>query len=157
MFADDLTLYTEVHTSADCGLLQDDLASVLLWSQRWQLSLNSAKCEAINVSNKCSPVSFSYFVNGHSIQWNSQVRYLGVFFDSQCHHVVAKATRKLKLLRRSLFGCPSTVKSLAFISIVRPHLEYASIVWNPYTSADVNLLEAVQQHTYKDYNKIHRN
>ena len=29
MFADDLTLYTEVHTSADWRLLQDDLASVL--------------------------------------------------------------------------------------------------------------------------------
>ena len=74
MFADDLTLYTEVHTSADCKLLQDDLASVLLWSQRWQLSLNSAKCEAINISNKRSPVSFSYFINGHPIQWSSQVR-----------------------------------------------------------------------------------
>ena len=32
MFTDDLTLYTEAHTSADCRLLQDDLASVLLWS-----------------------------------------------------------------------------------------------------------------------------
>ena len=80
----------------------------------------------------------------------AQVQYLGVFFDShlkwsaQCRHVVAKATRKLNLLRCSLFGCPSTVKSLAFISIVRPHLEYASVVWNPYISADVNLLEAVQ-------------
>ena len=84
------------------------------------------------------------------IQWNSQVRYLGVFFDShlkwstQCRHVAAKATHKLNLLRRSLFGCPSTVKSLAFISIVRLNLEYASVVWNPYASADVNLLEAVQ-------------
>ena len=150
MFADDLAIYREVHTSADCKLLQSDLASVLLWSQRWQLSLNSAKCEAINVSNKRSPVSFSYVINSQPIKWSSQLRYLGVFFDSHlkwsahCRHTVAKATRKLNLLRRSLFGCPSAVKSLAFTSIVRPHLEYASVVWNPYTSADVNLLEAVQ-------------
>ena len=55
-----------------------------------------------------------------------------------------KATRVLNLLRRSLFGCYSAVKSLAYTSIVRPYLEYASIVWNPYTSSDTNLLEAVQ-------------
>ena len=31
-----------------------------------------------------------------------------------------------------------------YISVVRPHLEYASIVWNAYTSSDIKLLEAVQ-------------
>ena len=50
----------------------------------------------------------------------------------------------LNLLRRSLFGCSPAVKSLAYTSNVRPHLEYASIVWNPHTSSDTNLLEAVQ-------------
>ena len=50
----------------------------------------------------------------------------------------------LNLLQRSLFGCIPAVKSPAYTSIVRPHLEYASIVWNPHTSSDTNLLEAVQ-------------
>ena len=41
MFAE-FRQYREVYTSADCKLLQDDPASVSLWSQRWQFSLNSA-------------------------------------------------------------------------------------------------------------------
>ena len=50
----------------------------------------------------------------------------------------------LNSLRHSLFGCNSAVKSLAYTSIIRPHLEYANIVWNTHASSDINLLEAVQ-------------
>jgi len=31
-----------------------------------------------------------------------------------------------------------------FISIVRPHLEYANVVWHPYLKKDIDLLESVQ-------------
>jgi len=150
MFADDLALYREVCTLTDCELLQGDLSNVSSWSQRWQLKLNWSKCEAISITNKRNPLSFSYTVDCHPIQWSPQVHYLGVIFDShlkwsaQCHRVASKATRVLNILRRSLFNCHSVVKSLAYISIVRPHLEYASIVWNPHTSSDIKLLEAVQ-------------
>lgn len=37
-----------------------------------------------------------------------------------------------------------------YTSSVRPHLEYASMVWNPYTSSDINLLEAVQNQAALD-------
>ena len=32
-----------------------------------------------------------------------------------------------------------------YISLIRPHLEYAAPVWSPYTSKDINKLEAVQK------------
>ena len=150
MFADDLALYREIHTLDDCQLLQNDLTNVSSWSQRWQLQLNWTKCEAINITNKRDPLLFSYNILCHPIQWSPQVRYFGVIFDShlklsaQCHRAASKATRVFNLLRRSLFGCSSAVKSLAYTSIVRPHLEYASIVWSPYTSTNINLLETIQ-------------
>ena len=150
MFADDLALYREIHTLDDCQLLQNDLTNVSSWSQRWQLQLNWTKCEAINITNKRNPILFSYNILCRPIQWSPQVRYLGVIFDcqlkwnAQCRRAASKATRVFNLLRRSLFGCSSAVKSLAYTSIVRPHLEYASIVWSPYTSTNINLLEAIQ-------------
>ena len=104
----------------------------------------------LNVTNKRNPILFSHNIHHHPFQWSPQVHYLGIVFDShlkwsaQCHTAASKATQVLNSLCRSLFGCSSAVKSLAYTFIVRPHLEYASIVWSPYTLADINLLEAIQ-------------
>jgi ribonuclease P/MRP protein subunit RPP40 len=32
-----------------------------------------------------------------------------------------------------------------YVSLVRPHLEFASTVWNPYLSGDIKALEKVQE------------
>ena len=40
--------------------------------------------------------------------------------------------------------CSKEVKILAYNMIVRPHLEYASTCWNPYTKRNIDKLEAVQ-------------
>ena len=43
---------------------------------------------------------------------------------------------------------PATLKQL-YISLVRPHLEYAAQVWDPYLQGDIDKLEAVQRFTFK--------
>ena len=48
-------------------------------------------------------------------------------------------------MRRNLCKCDESVKSTAYLSLVRPTLEYASSVWDPYLSRDVNALERVQR------------
>ena len=67
MFADDLSIYTEVSTTADCALLQHDLDGIVQWSKQWQLQLNCSKCEALNVSNKRSPLMYTYTISNQPI------------------------------------------------------------------------------------------
>ena len=56
-----------------------------------------------------------------------------------------KATNLLNLCRRNLHMCSKEVKNSAYNMIVRPHLEYASTCWNPYTKRNMDKLEAVQR------------
>ena len=56
-----------------------------------------------------------------------------------------KATNLLNLCRRNLHMCPKDAKNSAYNMIVRPHLEYASTCWNPYTKLNIDKLEAAQR------------
>jgi hypothetical protein len=48
-------------------------------------------------------------------------------------------------LRRNLRGCPQDVKVQVYTTLVRPVLEYASTVWDPYTLQQIYALERVQR------------
>jgi len=48
-------------------------------------------------------------------------------------------------IRRNIYGCSPEAKALAYTSLVRPHLEYASAAWDPYTARDSNKLDKVQR------------
>ena len=60
------------------------------------------------------------------------------------NNIVSRAT-KTQFLRRNLYKCSREVKASAYISIVRPLMEYASIVWDPYQITYINSLEGIQR------------
>ena len=47
-------------------------------------------------------------------------------------------------MRRNIYSCPPEAKALAYTSLVRPHLEYASAAWDPFTARDITQLDKVQ-------------
>ena len=59
--------------------------------------------------------------------------------------ITNKCNSKLGFLRRNLSRCPQKLKETAYISLVRPTLEYAASVWDPHLIKDRNSLEAVQR------------
>ena len=85
------------------------------------------------------------------LQRVSQHDYLGVTISNDlnwskhCLKTAAKASRTLGMLRRTLSACSADVKALAYLSLVRPQLEYGSEAWNPYTNNDVKRLENIQR------------
>jgi hypothetical protein len=77
---------------------------------------------------------------------------LGVVLDSKLNftsHIsslVVKASRMLGYIRRigKKFRDSYTLKTL-YNSFVRSHLDYASVVWNPYYGVDLKRIEAIQK------------
>jgi len=76
---------------------------------------------------------------------------------------IINVTRVLNFVRRNIYQCTSEVKSLAYTSLIRPHLEYASAAWDPYTARDSHQLDKVQRRAarfakrdYRDTRPLHQ-
>ncbi|XP_066268522.1 uncharacterized protein [Branchiostoma lanceolatum] len=66
-------------------------------------------------------------------------------WDTHINHATSKAGRVQGVIRRNLTHCPSTVKVTRYKALVRPHLEYSAIVWDPNTTKGIQAVEAVQR------------
>ena len=78
-------------------------------------------------------------------------KYLGVTisndlkWNKHVSNITSKANSTLGILRRNLRLSSHTVKTHAYQALVRPHLEYASAVWDPHTHYNTQKLEMVQR------------
>ena len=85
---------------------------------------------------------------------------LGVYIDPELkfsNHIgkkVNKANPILGLLRRSFIYLEEESLKKLYIALVRPHLEYANIVWSPRFIKDIKLIENVQRRATKLLNKL---
>ena len=64
---------------------------------------------------------------------------------SYLQDITSKANKTLGFIRRNLGKCPTDIKDRAYKSLVRPHLEYASAVWDPYRQHHIKQIEMVQR------------
>ena len=69
------------------------------------------------------------------LQWNSHV-----------DKIAKKGNSILASVKRNLYACSEETKQAAYVSLVRPHLEYVTAVWDPYRQNQVEKVEAVQSH-----------
>ena len=152
LFADDCVIYREISNQSDRISLQDDLDRLYRWTQLWQLPLNLTKCNSLSITSKSkySP-SHHYRLNDVQLNWVNTFTYLGVKiqrnlkWEEHIKTAAAKASNILNLLKRNMYGCSKDSKVKAYTALVRPHLEFASPVWNPPEQKNITKLEQVQR------------
>jgi len=100
------------------------------------------------------------FLMGEPIEKVSSFKYLGVniyddlTWSKHIQTVSSKARRIICMLYRQFYHCTSTPALLhLYKTQIRPHLEYASVVWDPYLAKDIKLLEGVQKFATKVISK----
>ena len=65
-------------------------------------------------------------------------------WSDHCKIIGSKTTKLLNVLCRTMFGCSTLAKNVAYKNIIRPSMEYACEVWNPHTEKDCAILNAIQ-------------
>jgi len=152
LFADDCLVYREIKAPEDALKLQADLNRLIEWSSTWQMAFNVSKCFIMRVTlNRRNIVSHQCTMAGADLQMVDSQPYLGVHihsklsWDIHINHVTAKAKRALGFVRRNLRHCHPDTKKRAYIALVRPLVEYCSVVWDPHHQNKINKIENIQR------------
>lgn len=152
IYADDLKFFKKINSLQDVLVMQENLERLDLYVRQNNLSLNRKKCVVTSFSRKISNLTkFNYNIKGFVIRRKETMRDLGVTYDTKLtfnEHVETvgcKARRMLGFIMRvgKQFKNPLTFTSL-YNSLVRSHLEYASVIWNPHTAQQKIKIERVQ-------------
>ena len=154
LFADDCLLYRIIKSPSDADMLQKDLSSLVEWTDKWQMSFNSSKCKTLRITKKRSPITHTYTMASDPLETVQHHPYLGIElahnhdnlkWHEHISNITVKANRSLWFLRRNLWRCPSSIKQQMYYTLVRPLLEYGSMIWDPYTQSDIQKLETIQR------------
>jgi hypothetical protein len=157
LFADDTKLYNLANDDADIEKIQSDNDKLSIWSEKWLLKFNANKCTTLHYGNHNVNNTYHLKVNNtrNEISNSESVKDLGVTFDvnmkfrQQINDCINKGNKITGLMRRTFLHF--TVKSFGklFKTLVRPHLEYGNIIWNPRFKKDINAIESVQRRATK--------
>ena len=133
-----------------------DLESLLEWGKIWGLKFNVFKCSILHLAMQVTkPVRF-YTLGGEVISSISEAKYLGVTLSNNYGtrssqwkpHIldtVSRANQHLGYLRRNLQGSPYKLRETAYLTWIRPSLEYCGAIWEPSCKEGIESLEVIQR------------
>ena len=152
LYADDVKLYTEINSVDSERHFQECLDLVYMWSSTWQLTISGKKCCVLNVG---TPRILNSNINCHLgqdiIGVSNSVSDLGITVDPHLRfneHIVKisrKAHQRANLIHRCFVSKQRDLLVRAFITYVRPLLEYNSPIWSPVLKKDITVIESVQR------------
>jgi len=137
LFADDCVIYRKIINNADMEKFQKELDRLGEWAVENPMKINPSKSKAIRFTRARFKDPLNYSLMGTLIPEASSCKYLGIILRSdlgwadQVNYTVKKAWKALHFTMRILKKCNSNTKSLAYMSLVRPILQYGAACWDP--------------------------
>ncbi|XP_060066130.1 uncharacterized protein LOC132546435 [Ylistrum balloti] len=146
LFADDTKIYREIKSDEDRKAMQQDLDKLQEWSNKWLLKFHPLKCKVLTIKQKRKE-TWTYHMAGAednvALENITSEKDIGVTVDKDLNfsmhmqQAVNKANSIVGFIRRSFVYLDEVFFTQLFKALVRPHLEYAASVWNPYKIKDI--------------------
>lgn len=159
-FADDTALiYSNRNYRSVASRMEKDLKVINSYFEKWRLSLNKSKTEAIMLSSRKRHLRRQIKFGNNVLPWQGSVKYLGFNIDRRLKfgpHIRA-AANSAKLAARLLWPLirPTSFlgideKILLYKTLVRPRLTYGvQVWWNQVSKSNFYLLERVENKTLR--------
>nr|CAD2196648.1 unnamed protein product [Meloidogyne enterolobii] len=149
LYADDIKAY-QIYTKKDNLKLQSFINKFQEYCIANGLKLAIKKCQTLYLGNGND--KNEYFIDGISIDSkNEVVRDLGILFSpslkfsEHIEFIANKASKIMYNLLKTLKTKNPKILIHMFNTYVRPGLEFASPIWNPYLRKDIINLERIQK------------
>jgi len=152
-FADDTKGARIIECEADRDKLQEALDCLSEWSIKWGMAFNLSKCKIMHVGRN-NP-QYEYTMGGVMLAKTDEERDIGVMISktmkpsAQCSKAAGRASSVLNQIKRNFHYRDRHTFLRLYKQYVRPHLEFASQAWSPWTSGDKEVLEKVQEQAVK--------
>ena len=156
LFADDTSLFSTVkNVLHSCEILTNDLDIINHWAYQWKMSFNpdpnKQATEVIFSRKNKKTIQPPLIFNNTLVSVASQQKHLGLILDEKLvfkDHVsekIAKANRGIGAIKRMSKYLPRKSLISMYTSFIRPHLDYADVVYDqPHNASFSSKIETVQ-------------
>ena len=127
------------------------VSNIEAWSTTWQLRINPDKSTLLQFG-RASYDRHQYVICNKPIIPSNRVRDLGILYDSKlCFYdyideIVTRAFQRVNLLFRAFISGNVLILTRAYITYVRPILEYCTYIWSPFQIYLIEKIERVQRY-----------
>jgi hypothetical protein len=157
-YCDDSLITWNVTNHKSCEELQGVLQKLENWMRDHHMKINMRKCQCISFrrSENSFTKSFNYQLQGETIQWVNQIKYLGVMISDDftwgCHakYLQEKLTNDIQKEIVAIYNFSDAMQKLYYIQSVRPKLEKSCEAWYiPLTRKNNNLVSTLESFQMK--------
>ena len=157
LYADDLKAYANSCSNQSIVDLNISLQRLLSWCDTWQMNLAIEKCFCLPLMRNGISVSpLSHFsLYDQQLQNVENARDLGVIVDQKLNFnehislITHKALTRCKLILKCFKSNNISLLLKAYVTYVRPLLEYCCTAWSPHNRYQIEKIEKVQRYFTK--------
>ena len=120
------------------------------WERTWLMSFNPKKCSVMSFRPCRNSHNIEYTIHETVLTRSKTYKYLGLHLSddfkwtTHISRITKKAYQQLCFVRRNTRNLPKSFRETAYKSLIRPHVEYCSSVWDPHTLSDTQKIERIQ-------------
>ena len=135
-------LFRKTKEIGDKKKIQDDIAKLVKWSEKWQKLFNFGKCKCLHTGP--GNTGMNYEMGGTILSKTVKEIDLGVTMNGnikvseQCRIAASNGNQVLGMIRRNITYKENSLIVPLYKAIVRPHLEYCIQARSPHLRKDID-------------------
>ncbi len=131
--------------------MQKDLDVLHEWSRTWDMEFNAKKCHVLKMGKSERRPEWIYKMGEEVIKRNEHERDLGVIVqdnlspEKHINNIFGDAYGMLRNVRTAFNYMDKDTMRKILITMIRPKLEYAVVVWSAHKKKHIRKLERIEK------------